>query len=686
MSTAERLKRGLMDVAALEKQLQDATATRIKYQKEEEKAEARLVDAKRARVAAEQRLAELASKHASSPRAFQYDKGVADAEKAVEHAKAAQARAEADKKAAGESRTAWSNAENDKRDELKKTATATGRVYDRMVAENERALKRQQKEEEAHTRAVDREIQKRGKLQQKLTSSVISGLSGITSLAKSAALAYAAAMETDEDTVKEWMQWFAAIESVSQALSGINGVYNSIHKTMDTLHKLKRADLALNVLLASSERSLCAAKACGSAPAPKGILGRVGAGLGKAWRGVATAGRAAGTFLSGTAGAVLSGVAIGFGAGEVFNYASSGETLTNAVGGAWNARTERNRSQQAVDRMLLERDASEAFYRKSIFSAESRAEAASRESGWITEKSDRLTQIGSNYKNKKEQLRLAEDSIQASRESAYKLYTSGESIGTDPAARERGFKLMAQAREEEMRQIDMLIDKQRLKGQIEMDAAKKNIEIHKTRMEIAQTESDFFNALAKSAKKEREEVVSGLLGSKPGEARRGLAARARLEKDPSTELTYREAIAIEKAGLATNKQTKEAVSAAKARRAEEKFGSAPGGDLIGRLAAEQASLEEAAGVSSVDAALVRADVKVAQDIVIKLEKNQEKEMDALIKSLEPKLKMLLDDRNRLIREAVDAAAKAAVRDQLKGMSKQEIEESMKSSASTGRRS
>jgi hypothetical protein len=669
----EKVKTEMRDIG----QLQEANNARGKELLRQEAAlEQERIRLIKVRADAEKRAAEASE----NKRAFSGFSNVSEKfgrEAASEHSKASAATAELEKlegrlKDVRSELSGFNDETNKLDDSLKKTAETGVRTYEKI----NNAIEKSAREVERHTTA-------KNKAYQKFFGSLMTGFQSLTSLAKSAALAYAAAMDTDDATVKKWMQWFAAIESVSQALHGIHGVYKSITGALEALKKVKTATIGINAALAISEAAVCKAQSCGPSvpgggsgggPAGGGWWGRAKGMAGRAARWAGSAMRGIGTFATGTGGLLVAGIAGGIAAGEAFNYATSGETLTGAVGEAWSARSSeqasRRRAEEMERRRPLENDVTRILYNEQINSRTTVGERFARDASNLTGTADAVAGMG--WRSKKNQLAAMEGQAAASTRASHFLRGSADSMEHIEGGREQAAQLRQKAAEEEIQNIQRIIDMQRLQQQIKMDAARQDLDILKTRQQMAQQESEFFKALVEDAKREKKAVTDAVLGSKPGEVRRGFAARQKAEG--GGELNYREAMALEQSGLATNEALRKAVEEAKEREAMRRTSGMPGAkDTWDRINKDISDAQFGSDLYGTEARELKADVKIAQNIVVSLENKADKEIDELIKTLEPALRSLLDERNKQVEVAIKEAIENASRATATNMTEEDLQ-------------
>ena len=570
----------------------------------------------------------------------------------------------------------WTN----KLDAAEKKRLDSGvRAADRLAAAKARATKREQEEERRTSRTIESEMKKREKAQQKLVSSAFQAMNGVTSLAKSAALAYASVMNTDDKTVKQWMQWFTAIESVAQALGGIHSGYKAITATFKALQTLKKADIAINAALAVSEKAVCKAKDCGDSGGGGGIADKVKDGLWDKVKGygkgllanryvrlgsrlalpaavitAVTAASAAGyagaadAFLgdgSRTAGALTSFAGM---VGETFGEGSSGSLFEPYEKSYFSAkRASAIQQQQQAYKQIVSRNLN------SPESIESRAGQVREGWDYLSSGVGRFaSQYSDSALGNRQRLRAQRAVIGGAVLGAQELMTQGSRLSSQVGGREAGHKLMAQAYEQEARVIEEVINLKKQEQQVAMDAAREQLDFSRSLKGV-------FSAVSDSLRESRNAMTKGILTSSRGTSRRGFSALAKLEQDPEYELTYKEAEAMEATGLANTEKRRAAVEAARKREAIRRSPEAAA--MYGAEAVAQVGLGMMGlGVAQAAPRAV-ADVKVAQDIVVKLERSQADELDNLIKAVQPKFEELLKKRNEELAKAVIAAVEDAAR-------------------------
>lgn len=536
-----------------------------------------------------------------------------------------------------------------------------------------RAYEKLRSEMDKATREVERHTLAKGKAYQKLFQHIAGGFQSTVSLAKSAALAYASAMDTDDETVKKWLQWFAAIESVSQAITGVYGTYRALRGIMEALNMLRVKDIALAQAQAKAEALVCAAKQCGvgGGDVPTGA----GKGAGGLWgRAKSMAGRvggAIGRFAMSAGGQLLGAAAAGIALGEVYNYASSGETLTGAIGGAWSARSSEQASRRRAEEMErlrpLRNQVQESLYNAEYNSRENVAGRLTRSAESGSEAANSIAGMG--WTSTANRIRVTQAQYDASEQAARRLRSGAESMETMEGGREQAAEMRKRAAEQELQAVQQLIELKRLQQQLDMEAAQRDVNAAKTRQQMAEAESEFYKAIVDDVKREREQVTGRMAGAKGGEIRRGFSAREKAEA--GGDLTYREAMAMKSMGLDTNEKLRQAVQSAMEREVVRK-GGPQAAEYYERLRQEQEAAQQGSDLYGAEARGAKADVKIAQSIVVELKKEQDNELEALMESLEPSLRKLLAERNEQLEKAIEEGIRNGVLQTVLKMSEEEL--------------
>lgn len=573
-------------------------------------------------------------------------------------------------------------------------------AYEKLKALDDRETARREKEEERRARSAIRAMKKQEKERDKFVRSAKGALDGLLSLAESAALAYASMMNIDDNNVKKWLQWFAAIKSVGQGISGVYQLYKSINQAVQFLTSLRKADTiatAANTVAVSlntkAEAANCAARrACEGAGGGEGggsLLDKA-KGWGKAAWGyakkgggwAATAARGAWGAATSATGSLIGAVGWGIAAGEVFNYARTGETLTGAIGSTWSARTaaqkgtrdnEIRASRLEIQRREIARERNSPQFRlqEAMLGVDARTSQNEALGG--------IYGTSSSLRGLRRSARSTEAQIFDTNAAAQMAKDYAESPNTRAVEADQARK---KAVELEIQSINKVLELKKQQQEIEMRTAQDALKGARAVLDISKNFEDGFKAIADAEKAAREAEASGVLGAKRGDVKRGLDILDKIKANPDAPITYRESQVLQRSGLNLTESEREYVAYAQEQRA---------GQIDPRLAARMKrsyNTEDAArreqGLEGANAITAKANVEVKQDVLVKLQLEQEKSYDALIEQVAPKLAELVKKRDEIIAAALVSAMEAQIMERVKEMTDEAVQQLKEQMDSEGR--
>ena len=556
-----------------------------------------------------------------------------------------------------------------------------------------------EREEERRAQSAIRAMKKQEKERDKFVRSAKGALDGLLSLAESAALAYASMMNIDDNNVKKWLQWFAAIKSVGQGISGVYQLYKSINQAVQFLTSLRKADTvatAVNtaavLLNTKAEAANCAArKACRDGDGGGGGGGSLWdkvKGWGKsAWgyakKGggwAAAAGRGAWGAATSATGSLIGAVGWGIAAGEVFNYARTGETLTGAIGSTWSARTaaqkgtrdnEIRASRLEIQRREIARERNSPQFRlqEAMLGVDART-SQNEALGGIYGTSSSLRGLRRSARSTEAQIFDTNAAAQMAKD--YAESPNARAVEADQARKK--------AVELEIQSINKVLELKKQQQEIEMRIAQDALKGARAVLDISKNFEDGFKAIADAEKSSRESMVSGALGASRGDVKRGLDALEKVES--GGELSYREASSLKRSGLATTEASRDAIARAEAERVGKKDPRLAARIRQSQQLEEQARDEQAGAKAERQAAQASVDVK--QDVLVKLQLEQEKSYDALIEQVAPKLAELVKKRDEIIAAALVSAMEAQIMERVKEMTDEAVQQLKEQMDSEGR--
>lgn len=561
-----------------------------------------------------------------------------------------------------------------------------------------------EREEERRAQSAIRAMKKQEKERDKFIRSAKGALDGLLSLAESAALAYASMMNIDDSNVKKWLQWFAAIKSVGQGISGVYQLYKSINQVVQFLTTLRKADTAATIantvavaLNTKAEQANCAAKAAcsgggwaadiakkGAWQKVKDIGGKALGGLRGAGGWMARAATASAPFLA--AAGTFIGAAEG--TSRLINLAQGGggrEGIFGAVGSTWNARTSAQESERKALDLARRTILRNQMVRSQVNSPDyiySQAQAQRENRNFLADSMGRYASMYSDSGYGAEQrVRAQKAAAGAAALNAQELMTRGSSLAATPGGREKGHQMLAASYEEEMRSIEEVIKLKKEEQQIVMDAAKKQADSARQLLEFSRALKNVYSDIGGQFSAAKGEMTQGILSSSRGESRRGFAAAEKLAKDEKYQLTYREAQALEATGLANTEERKRAIQAARQREAMRRNPEAA------RMYGSEAGVQVGLGMMGLGVATAAPQVtakdktletnfNVKQEIVVKLERSQASEIDELMKTMQPKFEELLKKRNQELLNALAAAMEESIRKEIDSMDSSQVQQQL----------
>jgi hypothetical protein len=533
----------------------------------------------------------------------------------------------------------------------------------RNIWEKETAI--YEREQEKRAQAEARAYKKSEKEREKFINAAKQTLTGLISLAESAALAYASVMHVDDKNVKAWLQWFAAIKSVGQAISGVFGVYkgiNSLIKTIAASRALDTAATAANTKAqaqnATAAAAACAAKSCpGGGCTPAGGAPPVAGPAGKGF----FAARATPWALTKFAGAVGAGFALG----ESFNYLRTGETLTSASMGAWNARTEMFKSGQKTEDLEVATRMRRDFKSNRSYNQELdygqinlRRENEDNNQGVRERLSSRMKLNADGVaRGVFRQVDVSGRDLDrriANADTAYnQAFRAGDSASrsADTETRANGQKMLIEAEDQLIKKMELEIEKKQRALDKEARAQEKILKDAEKFHEANLKWLDKANQKLDKANARFDSMESGLGGMSRSKGKKAIGLYERFRTGDTDGMTTRDLDLIQQSGLIdpSNEDSMNRMRDARGRLLRDKYDSTPGdGGVIDqtiqrREAAVKDKKNAAEGVNlSFDPLIIE------QAITVDLKTAQEEQINEYIEKLRPAIEDALKRRDALI--------------------------------------
>lgn len=541
-----------------------------------------------------------------------------------------------------------------------------------------------EKEQERRAASAIRAQKKEEKERQKFINASKNALNGLIQLAESAAFAYAAMMNIDEKNVKKWLQWFAAIKSVSSGINGLLGTYKALH----TLYKMitaaraaettaVAANTAAQLINIATSKAACKAKDCGAG-------GCSGSSARSAWPanmgggGVAPVKPGSGWFspmamktsawgLTKLAGAVGAGFALG----EGFNYLRTGETLTSATIGAWNARTSQFKSEDKTRRMENELNISRSYkegrtYNQDLHygevnlrrqNAEHRGDVLSRLESGMRLGTDGMARLpgADNSSSIDVRGRDIERRLAAATAAESEARSAGGSASrsADVDTRANGMKMLAEAEDQLIKKMEIEIEKKQHALDNEMRAQEKILKsaekFHAANLKWLDKANSAFEKAAGKA-----DSMLGGLGQMSRSKQKRVLANYDKAVQPGADLSgmkERELQELLDSGMVTNEETMQKIRQARMNRLAQQTSGMQGGEHVTR-ATEKLEKTNAEKKNAGEAVRMSFDTLVVeQAITVDLKTAQEEQVNQMIETLRPKIEEALKKRDELIVEA-----------------------------------